>query len=45
VELAEEGALKLVIDGTYPFERIAEAHARVDTEHKRGAVVVTLDGG
>ncbi len=41
--LAESGAFKPVIDRTYPFARIADAHARVDTGHKRGNVVVTLE--
>ena len=43
MQLADSGVLKPVIDSTYPFARIAEAHARVDTGHKRGSVVVTLD--
>ena len=41
--LAESGAFKPVIDRTYPFARIADAHARVDTGHKRGNVVITLE--
>ena len=41
-ELARAGAFKPVVDSCYPFERIAEAHARVDTHRKRGNVVVTL---
>jgi NADPH:quinone reductase-like Zn-dependent oxidoreductase len=40
--LAESGALKTVIDRTYPFARIAEAHAYVETGRKRGNVVVTV---
>ena len=40
--LAESGRFKPVIDRRYPFERIAEAHAYVDTGRKRGNVVVTL---
>jgi NADPH:quinone reductase-like Zn-dependent oxidoreductase len=40
--LAESGALKPVIDRTYPLARIADAHAHVDTGHKKGSVVVTL---
>jgi len=42
-DLAESGAFKPVIDRTYPFERIAEAHAYVDTGRKKGNVVITLD--
>lgn len=41
--LAESGAFKPVIDGTYPFARIADAHSRVDTGRKRGNVVVAID--
>ncbi|KQO99610.1 NAD(P)-dependent alcohol dehydrogenase [Leifsonia sp. Leaf264] len=43
-ELVERGALRAVIDSTYPLDRIADAHRRVDTHRKRGAVVVTMDG-
>lgn len=44
--LAESGRFKTVIDRTYPFARIADAHAHVDTGRKKGRkgnVVVTLD--
>lgn len=41
--LAESGEFRPVIDRRYPFERMAEAHAYVDTGRKRGSVVVTLD--
>lgn len=40
-ELAEEGKYRPVVDRTYPLERIAEAHAYVDTGRKKGNVVVT----
>lgn len=40
--LAERGELQPVIDRTYPFEEIAEAHRYVDTGRKRGSVVITL---
>jgi NADPH:quinone reductase-like Zn-dependent oxidoreductase len=42
LELADAGKLRPVIDRTYPLERIAEAHAYVDTGRKRGSVVVTV---
>jgi len=32
-----------VIDRTYPFARIVDAHAYVDTGRKKGNVVITLD--
>jgi hypothetical protein len=35
---------RAVIDASMPLSRIAEAHARVDSGHKRGSVVVTLEG-
>lgn len=41
-EMSRAGALRPVIDSRYPFERIADAHARVDSHRKRGSVVVTL---
>ena len=41
-DIAAEGAFKPVIDQTYPFERIVEAHRRVETGRKRGSVVVTM---
>lgn len=41
-QLLETGRFKPVIGARYPLERIAEAHAAVDTGHKRGNVVVTI---
>ena len=40
--LAEQGALKPVIDSVLPLAQIVEAHRRVDGGHKVGSVVVTL---
>ncbi len=39
--LAADGQLEAVIDTVLPFERVAEAHGRVDTGHKVGSVVLT----
>jgi NADPH:quinone reductase-like Zn-dependent oxidoreductase len=42
VALAENGALRPVIDRTFAFDQIVSAHALVDSGRKRGAVVVTI---
>jgi NADPH:quinone reductase-like Zn-dependent oxidoreductase len=41
--LSEMGDYRPLIDGIFPFERIVEAHARVDTQRKRGNVIVAFD--
>ena len=41
-ELIEAGDLKPVIDRSYRFEQIPEAHGYVETFRKKGNVVVTI---
>lgn len=41
-EYAEKGILKPVIDKTYTFEDIREAHRHVETGHKVGSVIVNF---
>lgn len=42
-ELATKNIIKPIIDKTYPFEKIRNAHAYVDTGRKKGNVVITIN--
>ncbi len=39
-EMIEEGKIKSLVDRIYSFEQAAEAHRRVETEQRSGAVVI-----
>lgn len=41
--LVQDGALRPEIAGTYPLERAAEAHERLEDGHVRGKLVLTID--
>jgi NADPH:quinone reductase-like Zn-dependent oxidoreductase len=43
IALAEQGAVRPVIDDVMPFTKIVHAHRRVDSGHKVGSLVLTFD--
>ena len=44
-DLADEGSLRVHVQQTFPLERAADAHRLLESAHKRGKLVLTVDGG
>lgn len=42
-QMIEDGKIKSIVDRVYPMEQAAEAHSRVETEQRRGAIVIAMD--
>ncbi|MFF6999962.1 NADP-dependent oxidoreductase [Streptomyces sp. NPDC008313] len=42
VELVEQGRLRVHVQGTFPFERVADAHRLLDGGHLQGKLVLTV---
>jgi NADPH:quinone reductase-like Zn-dependent oxidoreductase len=41
-EMIEDGRIKSIVDRVYPMEQASEAHRRVETEQRLGAVVIAV---
>lgn len=41
-EMIEDGRIKSIVDKVYPMEKAADAHRRVETEQRLGAVVIAI---
>ena len=43
INIYKAGKLKTVIDRQFPLEKVAQAHAYIDTGHKKGNVIITVN--
>jgi len=41
-EMIEDGRIKSIVDRVYPMEQASDAHRRVETEQRLGAVVIAI---
>ncbi|EAQ99478.1 NAD(P)-dependent alcohol dehydrogenase [Congregibacter litoralis] len=41
-QMIEDGKIRSIVDRTYPMDQAAEAHRRVETEQRLGAVVIVI---
>ena len=41
-EMIEDGQIVSIVDTVYPMEQVQDAHRRVETEQRCGAVVIAL---
>lgn len=42
VDLVEQGRLRVHVQETFPFERVADAHRLLDSGHVQGKLVLTI---
>ena len=42
--MLEQQDLKVHLGGTFPLDRVAEAHERIESAHTRGKLALTIDG-
>lgn len=42
-EMIEKGEIVSIVDKVYPMDQAVDAHRRVESEQRRGAVVIAID--